>query len=278
MMLLFSCRKSDNPKLPELTRFPTPVLTKVAGTDETIPAQAPNSFTGKFTVDMFFKNDIPAQKLDIVVMKNDDKTNIKTLQANVTTFPTTITVTGPQLATLFGAPIVLGDKFDVSADVTTASGVKYEAFPATGNAYASGVSAQPGSATLIRYEAVCKYEPSAYQGNFVVVTDEWADYTPGDVVVLTMIDATHFSFKYLPANPLPIVVTVNAVNNSTSVAKQKYGSGYPPGWTFGDLFAESVPSIDNFVAPCQGIFSVRLKHTTPTVSFSGDYKIVLRKQ
>ncbi|MDP4261574.1 MAG: hypothetical protein Q8941_03480 [Bacteroidota bacterium] len=276
-MLFTACRKSDNPKLPALTRFPLPVVTKVTtGADQVISAQSPAAFTGKFTVDMFFKNDVPAQKLDVVAIKNGNKAVVKTIQANVTTYPSTITITGTQLATLFGSPIVLGDKFDISVDVT-AGGVKYEAFPLTGAPYASGVASQPGSSTFIRYEAVCQYNPSQYQGNFVVVSDDWADYSPGDNVPLTMIDATHFSFKYLADNAQPIIVTVNPVTNAVSVAKQVYGSGYGgASWPYGNISCESVPGVDDFVAPCSGIFSVRLKHTVAAGSF-GEAVIVLQK-
>ena len=69
------------------------------------------------------------------------------------TFPTEISLTASQLSTLFGAPIVAGDTYDISADVTLSDGTKYAAFPETGNAYASGIAAQPGSSTQIRYTA-----------------------------------------------------------------------------------------------------------------------------
>jgi hypothetical protein len=47
-VLLVACRKEDNPKIPELTRFPLPLLQKVAGTDQVISAQNPASFSAKF--------------------------------------------------------------------------------------------------------------------------------------------------------------------------------------------------------------------------------------
>jgi hypothetical protein len=271
-----ACRKEDNPKLPALERFPLPQVVKVAGSDEVISAQDPDAFTGKFTVGLFFPDDIPPRSFDVVVIKNEDKTNVKVIQPNVTAYPTTITITGTELANLFGAPIVLGDKFDISVDITTITGAKFEAFPLTGNSYAAGIAAQPGASTFVRYEAVCQYNPEQYQGNFEVVTDEWGDYPTGSIVPITMIDATHFSFKYGASNAQPIIVTVNPNTNAVTVAKQVYGSGYPPGWPFGDISAESVPSVENFVAPCSGTFSVLLKHTVAAGSF-GEYKIVLRK-
>jgi hypothetical protein len=271
-----ACRKSDNPKLPALSRFPLPLVQKVAGTDQVISAQNPAAFSGKFTVDKYFPNDAPPKKYDVVVMKNNNKANVKVIKADVTTFPTEITITGTQLATLFAAAIVLGDRFDVGVDVYTADGMKYEAFPVTGAAYAAGIAAQPGTSTFVRYEAVCQYNAAQYQGNFEVITDEWADYAVGETVPLTMIDATHFSFQFRADNPRPVIVTVNPNTNSVSVAKQVYGSGYPPGWPFGDISCESVPGVDNFVAPCAGTFSIVLKHTVAAGSF-GNAKLVLRK-
>lgn len=274
--LFTACRKEDNAKLPELTRFPVPLVVKVAGADPVISAQNPNSFSGKFSVGLYFPNDAPPKKLDVVIMKNNDKGNVKLFKADVSTFPTELTITGQQLATLFGAPIVLGDKYDVGVDVTTYTGAKFEAFPAVGNSYAAGVAAQPGASTFVRYEAVCQYDPNTFKGSFEVLSDEWGDYHAGDIIQLTMIDATHFSFKYLADDPTAIVVTVNTTTNAVSVAKQVYGTGYPPGWPYGNISVESVPSVENFVAPCAGTFSVVLKHTVAAGSF-GEYKIVVRK-
>jgi len=274
--LFTACKKDENGNLPELTRFPLPLVVKVAGSQQVISALDPNSFSGKYSVGLYFPNDAPPKKFDVVVIKNNDNTNVKVLKTDVATFPTELTITGPQLAALFNAPIILGDKFDIGVDVTTSTGAKFEAFPAVGNSYAAGVAAQPGASTFVRYEAVCQYEPAAYQGPYEVVIDEWADYTPGDIVQLTMIDATHFSFKYLAADPRPIVVTVDPVTNAVTVPKQVYGSGYPPGWPYGDISAESVPSVDNFVAPCAGTFSVILKHTVAAGTID-EFKLVLKK-
>ena len=274
--LFTACKKDENGNLPELTRFPLPLVVKVAGSQQVISALDPNSFSGKYSVGLYFPNDAPPKKFDVVVIKNNDNTNVKVLKTDVATFPTELTITGPQLAALFGTPIVLGDKFDIGVDVTTSTGAKFEAFPAVGNSYAAGVAAQPGASTFVRYEAVCQYEPAAYQGPYEVVIDEWADYTPGDIVQLIMIDATHFSFKYLAADPRPIVVTVDPVTNAVTVPKQVYGSGYPPGWPYGDISAESVPSVDNFVAPCAGTFSVILKHTVAAGTID-EFKLVLKK-
>lgn len=275
--LFTACTKDRFEKLPELTRFPVPLVVKVAGSTQVISALDPDAFTGKFSVDRYFPNDAPPKKYDVVVMKNNDKSNVKLLKADVTTFPTEITITGQELENLFNAPIVLGDKFDIGVNVTTYTGAMYEAFPVTGASYAAGIAAQPGASTFVRYEAVCQYMPESFHGAFEVVTDEWGDYAAGETIQVTMIDATHFSFKYKADDATPIVVTVNAVTNAVTVPKQVYGIGYGgASWPYGNISAESVPSVDNFVAPCSGTFSVILKHTVAAGSF-GEYKLVLKK-
>ena len=153
--LFTACSKDENGELPDnLTQFPTPLVVKVAGTDQSISAANPNAFSGKLRVSLYFPTGAPPKKYDVVMIKNNDKTNVKIIQADLTTFPTDITITGSQLATLFGSPIVAGNTFDISVDVTIYTGEKFEAFPVTGNAYASGIAAQPGSSTFIRYNTI----------------------------------------------------------------------------------------------------------------------------
>jgi hypothetical protein len=277
LMFVVSCRKDDNPKIPDLVRVPLPLITKEAGSEQIISAQDPNSFKGKFTVDVFFKDDIKPQKYDVVAIKNGNKSKVVTIKENVTTFPTTVEITGAQLASLFGEPVKLGDQFDFSVNITTQNGETLMAFPTTGNAYASGVASQGGASTLVRYEAVCKYDPEVYQGDFVVVSDEWLlGYSPGTTVQLTKISNTQFSFKQSADDAKPVVVTVNPANNSTSVAKQVYGkyNAYPQ---FGDFSVNTVPSLNNFVAPCEGTVSLVMSHTVSAGSF-GDFRIVLKKK
>ena len=271
-----SCRKEDNPILPELIKVPTPLILKDASTDQVIDAVDPAAFSGTFTVDLFFDNDAPPEKMDIVVIKNGDKSVVKQVET-VTTYPTSITITGTQLETLFNEQIELGDYFDIGANIVL-NGRTYHAFPAVGVAHASGVAAQPGASTFIRYGAVCAYDPEQYQGNFVVVDDEWGDYGAGDVVELIKIDDTKFSFTYPADNAKPIIVEVNPADNSVSVTKQVYGDGYGgASWPYGPISVQSVPSVDNFVAPCDGVVSVILSHTVGAGGF-GSYKIVLEKQ
>lgn len=274
--LFDSCRKEDNPKLPDLTRFPTPSLTAAAGSGTVITASTAASFTGKVVVDLFFKTDVPPQKYDVVVRKNNG--TVKTLKEGITTFPTTVEFTGAQLATLFGEAVKTCDFYDVGVDVTTQSGQKYLAFPATGNSYASGVAAQPGASTVLRYTTKVEFNSLDYNGDFTVVTDEWEDYKVGETVTLTRINDTQVSFKYKTVNASPIIITVDPVTLKTSAAAQVYGNyGAPPDWPYGNVTATGVASTDNLVAPCEKTISIKLNHTAGATNF-GDFIIKLKKK
>ena len=271
----YSCRKEDNPILPELQgNIPVPKLVPDPTSELVIDmTRNPATFAGKFDVGLLYPNDKP-QKVDIVVMKNGDKANVKIFKADVTAFPTTLQITGANLISLFG-PIVLGDYFDIAADITLASGQKLVAFPANGVQFASGIAAIPGSAPLLRYSAICKFDADEYVGDFVVVEDEWQDYAAGETVVLTKVDESRLSFLYRSDNPKPIILSVTATN-AVVVNKQTYGT-YSWGTQYGNFSVETIGDIDDVVKPCDGTISVLLKHTVSAGSF-GEYRITLRKK
>lgn len=274
VIFLGSCRKNDNGKIPELDEVPLPLIKKEAGFDDKISAN-PEEFHAKFSVDVYFKEGVQPKKFDIVIMKNENKGDIKVFKTDVSSFPVSYEITGPELETIFGQPIVPGDKFDIGADITTLDGRSYQAFPAGGVGYNANIGALAGASPAIRYAAPCKFIPEVYNGKFVVVTDEWEDYAEGDAVDVTLIDDTHFSFKYLDINARPIIVEVNPEDNSTHVAKQVYGDGYGAG--YGEISCETVPSPLNIVDPCTNSFTVRLKHTVSAGSF-GEATLTLKKQ
>lgn len=277
-----SCRKKDNPRIPDFTRVPMPTITKDAGSDATISGNAPNTFNGKFTVALYFPNDVKPSKFDIVVIKNGDKTNVKTIQAGLTSFPTSIALTGTQLATLFGSTIVTGDKFDVGADVFTQGGEKYAAFPPVGEGYGTGVPTQGGASLTVRYEAVCTFVAADFGGNYKVTTDVWNDIGVNTIIPITVVGPTKLSFKS-PVNNADIVIDVNAATNVTSVAAQSYGdyktAGIDPTWTFGNVIVSSVAGAANAVGPCDKTISLSLKYVFDNgTQTAGPYTLAMKKQ
>ncbi|MEI6949587.1 hypothetical protein V9K67_20535 [Paraflavisolibacter sp. H34] len=272
-LLFFACRKDDNPKIPELTRVPTPTVAIDAASDKVISPVNPTAFKGKVNVDLLFPGDIKPQKLDLVIIKNGNKANVKTLRADITTFPTTVDITGQQLVTLFGGNIEPGDNFDIGADITMQNGQKFQAFPVVGDAYGSNVGNQPGASLTVQFLRPCPFVASAYAGTFEVLQDEWQDYSVGNDVQVSVVSPTQISFQYKvdAGTAKPIILTIDPATNAISVAKQVYGS-------YGtDVFsAESVAGPASQVNPCDLSLSVRLRHTT--TGFSGSYTIRLKKK
>jgi hypothetical protein len=285
---MVACRKSDNPRIPDLERVPQPQLTVTSAGDATIAFQNPDAFKGVFTVGLYAPGDTPPAKMDIVVRKNGVNTNVKVFQADVTTFPTTLTVTGVQLKALFGA-IALGDTYEFGANVTTQQGKVYPAFATdivSGTTTVSrtqigtGVTTQANATPTITFAAACKFTMTDYGAigstvPFTIVTDGWQDYAVGATINVTIIDATHLSFLYGANNAKPIIITVNPSTNATTVAKQVYGDY---GDSYGNYSVNSVANnAANLVTPCELAVSVRLTHSVSAGGF-GDYTIKFKKK
>lgn len=278
LMLLSACRKSDNPKIPTLARVPIPSLSKdPTGTGTIIVSDLAN-FVGKINVDLFVKTDVPPKKMDLVITKNGDISTVKVITA-VTTFPSVVSFTGPQLAALFGS-VQTCDFFDVGVNITTQDGTVYEAFPKVGNPYGAGVAGEYGGVTTkLTYATKVEYDPAVYSGNFVVVSDEFQEFAPGDVVVLTQVSATQFTFLYTDVkNPVPIKVNVDPATLKVSVVKQKIGDNFLSTPQYTNPTAATLSSTaNNKVLPCSQTLNLTLDFNVDQGSF-GEALLVLKKQ
>lgn len=283
VLTAFACRKSDNPRMPELTRVPVPKLTVAAGSDAAIDVSAnPASFKAVFDVGLLFPEDAKPQKMDVVVRKNGAGP-AKLVKAEVSTWPTTVQVTGQQLIDAFGSTIKLGDFFDFAVDIYLSNGAKSEAFPATGVQFSGGTANIPGSSISLRFAAICKYDPDVFSGNFVVVDDAWQDTAPGDIISFTKIDASHFSYIYPSvSNPVPIIVTVNTGNNTVTIAKQVIGSIWNYGVPTYTQPTAKTTGPNNFVAPCDKTITLNIDYGIGGINGGtfggGPYQFKLKKQ
>jgi hypothetical protein len=277
-LFIIGCKKDDGflPKDVIVDRVPQPSVVKNGGSASLDVLNLTN-FQGKFDVKLLYASDIPPAKLDVVIIKNGNKSSVKLYKADVTTYPSSFTITAAELAALFGAPIALGDNYDIGVDIYTKDGKKYEAFPAVGAAYGNtGVANQPGFSSTVRYSAICAYDPSIYQGNFTVVSDAFEDFAVGSTVVITQVSATQFSFIQPAAkNPIPMVFTIDAANGITAPT-QKIGDNFTwqPAYTNPKISVTASPN--SFVAPCDKTLTVVLNYSVDQGSFGG-YKLVLKK-
>ena len=272
LCMLAGCRKSDNPLLPELQRVPIPKLSIDASADASISAQNPDDFLGKFIVDLRYPDETKPAKFDVVVIKNGNKANSKLLQANVNTFPTALTITGAQIKSLFGSSSVLGDAYQIGVDITTQDGKVYPAFPLVGVGTNNGISSIANSTPTITFAALCSFNMSDFGAigstvPYTVLEDGWGDYPPGETISVTIIDETHLSFSYpTDVSSMPIIITINPANNTTSAAKQAFG-GYSSLPSYGIFFAASTGVANNVVLPCDLTVKVELAFSTATLNF-----------
>ena len=215
-----------------------PLVTKDTTGDEFISGQDPASFLGKFVVDLYYGTEVKPQKIDVVVIRNDNKANVKTIKADVTSFPASIQVTGAQLATLFDSTIELGDKFEIGADVTTINGQKFEAFPEAGNPYGADTSALPGSRFSIEYVADCVFDIASFNGWYTVVGNtigggDWGDLKVGDGVAVS---AGGNEISVFALNTIPSGVAICKDMDYSGFIRKYDGNKtrvmYVPAWDF----------------------------------------------
>jgi hypothetical protein len=269
-LVISGCRKDDNPKVPDFEKVPVPLITLAEGSVDKIPVSDPASYSATIVIDRYFKNSPAPKQLDVFVIKNGDVTNQKALQEGVTSFPTNIPITGQQLIDLFG-PIVIGDQFTIGADVTTLGGNKIIAFSPDHTTYAPGIFNMPGSSPELSLVAACVFDPANFTtGDYEVVVDEWADYAAGDIITVTQIDDTHYSFEYAADNANPIIIEVNPETSEATVDPVMYGD-------YGgiEITAKSVEGSE--VDPCDTSFHLILNHDAAGFGDQGDYAITFKK-
>jgi hypothetical protein len=278
-IIAFSGCKKDDGAIPEnvsIAAVPT-ITTNIDATgSQAIDLLNLAVFAGKFKVDQYFPGTPPPTKVDIVVRKNGANTNVKVYKAGVTTFPSNNTVTAAEIAALFGVAIAIGDTYDFAPDIYVGDR-KFEAFPVTGIGTGTGHNGSPLFSEFARFAAICAYDPNIYQGNFVVVSDAFGDFVPGEIVPITKVSNTQFSFinPYV-TNPLPIIVTVNTGNNQLTITKQKIGNAFTWNLTYTNPNFAVAASTSSFVAPCSKTIDLNINITVDQGGF-GDKLLRLRK-
>lgn len=275
--VLSSCESERGALSPNVTVDKIPAITTKVNTTGSQSIDVVNlaNFKGKIDIAPYFEGQPLPEKVDVVVRKNASNASAKVIKAGITALPATVEITAAEITQIFGVAPKLGDNYDFSVNIYTKDGM-FEAFPVGAVGTASGPANMPNYSYFARFGAICAYDSQVYQGQFVVVTDDWGDYAPGDAIELTRISDTQFSFKYPDTGSLPIVVTV-AANNTVSVAKQVYApNGY--GTAYGPFSIETVGGgTSNFVSPCDETVTMQLTHSVAAGSWANQ-KLILKKK
>jgi len=293
-VLLFSgCNKDDGAlkSRVSVTDVPT-ITTNVDATGSTIinvlNPTTTATFNGKFKVDNYFPGTTPPSKVDIVIRKNNfhplvnpnavtNNNNVVLFKADVTTLPANITVTAAQIAALFGTPVAAYDNYDFGPNIYVGNRI-FEAFPATGIGTGSGHAGHPLYSEFARYGALCQ-DPDFHQGNFEVVSDAFPNgFTAGQVVALTKVSSTRFTFTVpFVTSPVAITVNIGATTNILSVAKQKIGNAFTWDLTQTNPNVTVSSAVINFIEPCARTIDLNITYNTDQKLFPGTYLLRLRK-
>ena len=280
LMIAFAgCKKDDGGVRSSVVIKDVPVVsTKIESTgSQAIDLLNLAGFSGKFKVELYFPGATPPDKVDIVVRKNGSNANVKVMKKDVTTLPYSLTVTTADIAALFGVAVALGDTYDFAPDLYVGVN-KYEAFPATGLGNGPGIIAFPLYSDFARFAAICAYDPAIYEGDFVVVSDAFGDFTPGEIVKFTKISNSSFSFinPYV-TSPLPIIVNINTLNNQATITKQKVGNAFTWQLAYTNPNMAVSASATSVVAPCSKTITLAVAYTVDQGSF-GTFNLVLKKK
>ena len=279
LMIAFAgCKKDDGGVRSSVVIKEVPVVsTSIESTgSQAIDLLNLAGFSGKFKVSLYFPGATPPDKVDIVVRKNGSNANVKVIKKDVTTLPYSLTVTSADIAALFGVAVALGDTYDFAPDLYVGVN-KYEAFPSTGLGNGPGIIAYPLYSDFARFAAICAYDPAIYEGDFLVVSDAFGDFSPGEVVKFTKISNNSFSFinPYV-TSPLPIIVNINTLNNQATITKQKVGNAFV--WaSYTNPNMAVAASSTSVVAPCSKTITLAVAYTVDQGSF-GTFNLVLKKK
>ncbi|MBY0534691.1 MAG: hypothetical protein K2P88_02485 [Chitinophagaceae bacterium] len=191
---------------------------------------------------------------------------------------TKLVVTATELAAGLGiAPTALktGTQYTFYNQLVLKDGRIFD--PANTNSSFQGIS-DYNMAMTWNAIVVCPFSSTGFAGNFRVLEDGWADWSPGDVVQVTAATATSVTLNVYPnpaaggINAKLITVTVNASTGAASISTaQSYGgyAGFDP-----DIKVKTVGT-NNWVFSCTGTITLRLNHTG--LANWGDYNIRLQK-
>lgn len=277
--ILSSCESDRGALSPTVSIDKVPAIsTKVNATgSQSIDVVNLANFKGKIDITSYFESQELPEKVDVVVRKNASNASTKVFKAGVTALPASLEITASDLTALFGVAPKLGDNYDFSVNIYTKDGNLFEAFPLTGVGTASGPVNMINYSYFARFGAICAYNADIFQGDFEVVSDAWEELAAGDVVKVTKLSATSFSFIYpLANNPVPIVVTVNTNNNNLSFAKTSAGSSFK--WASQYTGAYLVGAGGSIAAPCDEKITLMLEYSVDAGGWSGSHALVLVKK
>lgn len=263
-VIFHSCRKDDNPKLPDLMKAPVPVLELSENSTTIIEDDDQKAnFTSTFSLKLYF-DDVKPSSYDIVATKNGDYSDVRVLAGGLTEIPGTVEVSTQNLAELFGMTMdemVTGTYFEVRAQFTMPNGVTIPAFSTTGEAYSSDLKNLPGSSLTLKYQIVCPLDLSTFVGQFTVEDPDMWEGTYPVTITREGEDQLRVSGWFEDATN-SFIINVDQANRTVTIPYQVF---HPGEYLFGyhDWAIEGKGEID----ACTNSLSIDFETTVAEGSF-----------
>lgn len=275
--LLNSCKKEE--VISDVTSLGIgSYLTLVKTNNTIIDYSNVNTSTVSITVNEYGS---PIEKVKIFVSKGPtslNRANWKAVKEIPYSGETVLTVKATEIATALGIPpsgLETGATYTLYNQVVTKSGKTFDIVN-TNNEFAGNGNYK--MALTWAAVVVCPFVSTGFAGDFEVVVDEWADYSPGDVIKVNAgANANQLVFPsiFLTNPARPVVLNIDPATGAATVASQDYGD-YPQ-FGISNIKARTVGT-NNYVFSCVGSINIRLNHTTAGGTNYGDYTLRLKKK
>lgn len=245
------------------------------GDPPSVPAPFDANDVANSTVSIDVKNvGSPAKEINIYVGESVDKSTWKLIKTVTFSDSGTLSVTGGEVAAALGvdpSTFQVGDIFTFYNEVITNDG---RAFSLANTS--SDFEAQAAYKMALEWQATifCAFDQSVFSGTWQVVTDGWADYSPGDLIPNAVEPGpgpNQITMHVYPNSAYgtsvgPIIIDVDPNTNIATVSKQAYGD-------YGVIIsAEGSGSVNS----CAETISLQLEHTSSGGSY-GTYALVIKK-
>ena len=230
----------------------------------------------------------PIEKIKIFVTKgaaNSNTTLWKAIKEIPYSGDTKLEVSATEIATALGIPVTgleTGQTYTLYNQIHTKSGGKWDISNTGGQYYGN-----PNYNMLMTWNAVvvCPFVATQIGAigstvNFRVLQDDWADWSPGQILPVVVASATSLRFPKMwdtsPIDTKPVTININATTGAATVPVTNYGSYFIYGPNYDDVSLQS-SGTNNWVFSCQGTITLTLRHFKGTLNH-GTYLFRLQKQ
>ncbi|MBS1490032.1 MAG: hypothetical protein JSS93_05860 [Bacteroidetes bacterium] len=188
-----------------------------------------NQPTSSYSGAMALSGPEPAKQLDVYVVTGTVETHVKTIPLPSSTY----TVTLQDVATAMNQPIssfTPGNQIKLRNRLTSASGQMWskDNTETSSGGLLSGTVYQNLYQDLVVF-VTCPFVADDAVGTYHVIQDDWADYSVGNTLTVSKVDANNIIINEYPAtygnNHHGLVITVDPNSGIATVTKQ-FSGGY----------------------------------------------------